>query len=666
YEAPYRWFSDLLFASRQHYRSELQVRQLDDVELGTLNLVVDTSHYSTAFLERAGYTLLSGFIKSLALAILLLFIFYFMLTKPLLRVIDGLAGVGDDEAEKARLPTPVGHHEDEIGLLVRITNKHLDTIDHSLQQQRQAEGRLKEYNEKLTQIVELRTREIQDKNQALQRSNRALRNAKEEAVDRARSRADFLASMSHEIRTPLNGLLGMLSLSLDSEIAPGQRSRLEIARNAGFSLLGLVNDILDLSKVEAGKLSLEAIPFDLAAIAEECALLFAEPGRQNQVPVILHIDPHLPGSYRGDPTRTRQIINNMLGNAIKFTSEGQIELRVSQHGTMARIQITDTGIGMSPDTQDTIFAPFSQGQADTTRRFGGTGLGLTLCQQLVDQMQGEIQVDSREDHGTTFTVDLPLPIVSRHNVPPGAEDLAGYRVLLRLPADHLHLAALRDCLEHWDMVVTLVAPDKEIPRGSWDLVISDSREQPLQTPLPDSLPQVLLGSPLDSREADQPVRRIEVPLVRQQIIATLRINLNLQMSPGKNPTPPRGEDLPLKVLLVEDNRVNQLVASGMLRKLGHTVDLAENGERALLALEKRYYDLVLMDCQMPVMDGYEATRRIRQQTRFLNLPVIAVTANVMQGDREACLDCGMNDYITKPYTLESLQKILQRWSPVPG
>lgn len=664
HEAPYRWFSDRLFESRLEYASELQVQQLDDIELGTLNLVVDTYYYSTAFLERAGYTLISGFIKSLALAILLLYIFYFMLTKPLLRVIDGLMVAGGDEAEKARLPTPVGHQEDEIGVLVRITNKHLDTIDHSLQQQRQAEGRLKEYNEKLTQIVELRTREIQDKNQALQSSNRALRHAKEEALDRARSRADFLASMSHEIRTPLNGLLGMLSLSLDSEIAPGQRNRLEIARNAGYSLLGLVNDILDISKVEAGKLSLEAIPFDLAAIAEECSLLFAEPGRQSRVPVIIHIDPHLPGTYRGDPTRTRQIINNMLGNAIKFTSKGRVELRVSQHGSMARIQITDTGIGMSPATQDTIFAPFAQGQTDTTRRFGGTGLGLTLCQQLVEQMQGEIHVESREHQGTTFTVDLPLPIISRHNIPPEAEDLPGYRLLLRLRADHPHLAALRDYLEHWGLMTTLVTPDKPFPRGNWDLVISDSRGLSPDPGMPSTLAQIQLGTPMGHNEPEQPARRIEVPLVRSQLIATLRINLGLQIPASAGNETLTGEDPSLQILLVEDNRVNQLVASGMLRKLGHRVNLAENGERALLALENQVYDLVLMDCQMPVMDGYEATRRIRQQTRFLHLPVIAVTANVMQGDREACLECGMSDYITKPYSLESLRETLQRWSPV--
>lgn len=657
---PYRWLSDRLFESRLSYQSELQVSQLEDVELGTLNLGVDTYHYSTAFLERASYTLVSGFIKSLALAVLLLFIFYFMLTKPLLRVISGLAGVEGHEAEKARLPTPLGHQEDEIGLLVRMTNRHLDTIDHSLQQQRQAEGRLKEYNEKLTQIVEMRTREIQDKNRALQTSNRALRHAKEEALDRARSRADFLASMSHEIRTPLNGLLGMLGLALDGDIEPGQRNRLEIARNAGYSLLGLVNDILDISKVEAGKLSLESIPFDLGGIAEECALLFSEQGRQNKVPVILHLDPNLPGRFRGDPTRTRQIINNLLGNAIKFTPRGHVMLHVRQVQEITRIEVSDTGIGMSEATQDAIFAPFSQGESDTTRRFGGTGLGLTLCQQLVEHMHGEIRVDSLEGQGSTFTVDLPLPIVSRDNLLPGVSDLSGTRVLLKVNSDHPHLPALRDTLDHWGLSTNLVTPGHAPGKGQWDIAVTDGQDLSGLSPPDRKVPVVALDSDLDN---DQLQGRIEVPLVRQQLLSILRISLGLQAAPPREDVHDERVDLPLRILLVEDNRVNQLVASGMLRKLGHSVDLAENGERAILALENQPYDLVLMDCQMPVMDGYEATKKIRENPRFQHLPVIAITANVMQGDREACLDAGMNDYVTKPYTQESLRDTLRRWSP---
>jgi len=669
-ESPYRWLSDLFFDRHITYQAELQVRQLEDIELGMLEIVVDTHHYGIAFLERAGYTLLSGFIKSLALAILLLFIFYFMLTKPLLKVIDGLAGVDSEKAEKARLPTPPNHREDEIGLLVRITNNHLDTIDHSLQQLRQAEGRLKEYNEKLTQIVETRTGEIRDKNKALQSSNRALIHAKEEALERARARADFLASMSHEIRTPLNGLLGMLSLALDGEIAPGQRNRLEIALNAGHSLLSLVNDILDISKVEAGKLNLEHIPFDLGAIAEECALLFAEQGRKNNLDVIIRLSAGLPGTFRGDPTRTRQIINNLLGNAIKFTTEGKVELVVSQLGDKTRIRVADTGIGMSEQAQSSIFSPFSQGDTDTTRRFGGTGLGLTLCRQLVERMHGHITVDSRENKGTTFTVDLPLDVVSSDNLPMGADSLSGNHVLLLVDPDNVHFRTLQDYLSHWQMPVTPAISDSDAMvrmLEKADVVIVD-RQHPAATSLlqqaPETLPIVWLGEMPEARAASQaPNQVIDVPLVRQQIVTTLLINLGLQ-SPDSVAVASRTEpDQSLNILLVEDNRVNQLVASGMLRKLGHSVDLAENGERALNALEHRRYDLVLMDCQMPVMDGYDATREIRRREGYENLPIIAVTANVMQGDREACIAAGMNDYITKPYTLESLAKTLRHWSP---
>jgi Signal transduction histidine kinase len=297
---PYRWLSDYLFEPEKRYRRELHVSQLEDMDLGNLIITVDTYPFGSNFLQRAGYTLLSGFTMSLALAVLLLFIFYTMITKPLLRIVSGLRDVDSDKAEKARLPTPRRHEEDEIGLLVHITNDHLDTIDNSLQKLRHAEGRLKEYNDKLTQIVEARTSEIRDKNEALQRSNRALIDAREEALEMARARADFLASMSHEIRTPLNGMLGMLRLTLEGELSNTQRERTEVALSAGENLVSLVNDILDISKVEAGKLTLENISLELGSLAEECATLFAQQGvQEDRVEIVTRIAPELPALLPG-------------------------------------------------------------------------------------------------------------------------------------------------------------------------------------------------------------------------------------------------------------------------------------------------------------------------------------------------------------------------------
>ncbi|MFL1453472.1 ATP-binding protein [Marinobacter sp. GN3S48] len=550
--SPYRWISDALFGSNRSFSDELKVQQLADLPLGTLNLTIDTYHYGLQFLQRAGYTLISGFFKSLALSAALLGIFYFVLTRPMMTVINTLGRVQADTPEKVRLPIPANHQEDEIGAMVGIINQHLETIDSTLDQLRQAESSMKNYSTQLEREVDDRTREISEKNSALQRGNRALIKAKEDAVRRARSRANFLASMSHEIRTPLNGVLGMLGLALEGNLEQEQRDRLEIALTAGQSLLGLLNDILDISKVEAGKLSLENIPFSVRNLIEECATLHAQQAKMKNIELRMDIDPELPTMFLGDPTRTRQVLNNLLSNAIKFTEEGSVRIHATRFGGNLRIDVMDTGIGMSKEGLHRIFSPFSQADTDTTRLYGGTGLGLTLCRQLVERMHGQIMVDSEVGHGTHFTVTLPLPVYTQTT-------------------------------------------------------------QQTAKPLP-----------------------IE-----------------------ETPAPVKG----LHVLLVEDNQVNQLVASSLLRKLGHSVDLAENGKQALEALEERNYDMVLMDCQMPVMDGYEATRKIRENPAWKRLPVIAVTANVMQGDREDCLASGMNDYITKPYNRNELKAAIDRWAP---
>ena len=667
-QGPYRWVSDYLFEAQKRYSKELHVSQLEDMDLGNLIITVDTYPFGSNFLQRAGYTLLSGFTMSLALAVLLLFIFYTMITKPLLRIVSGLRDVDSDKAEKARLPTPRRHEEDEIGLLVRITNDHLDTIDNSLQKLRHAEGRLKEYNDKLAQIVEARTSEIRDKNEALQRSNRALIDAREEALEMARARADFLANMSHEIRTPLNGMLGMLRLTLEGDLSNTQRERTEVALSAGENLVSLVNDILDISKVEAGKLTLENISLELGSLAEECATLFAQQGVQgSRVDIVTRIAPELPRYYRGDPTRLRQIINNLMGNAIKFTSAGQVELILEPTEEGVCLQVQDTGIGMSREAQKTIFSAFSQGHSDTTRRFGGTGLGLTLCRQLVDRMGGTIRVASEENQGTLITVDLPLEVDPDSEGYSGEGDFVDMQVLLLASPANPHVDPLERYLHYWEALVTrreqVVSDPEELDARRFDLIITDVR-QPEWLSIVNRIerrpPHVHLGRNLEEPAISEV---IQLPLSRRQLVNTLRINTGLKGLTSETAEAPTESLVSMNVLLVEDNRVNQLVASGMLRKLGHSVDLAQNGEEALEALARERYDLVLMDCQMPVMDGFEATRRIRETPEFADIPVIAVTANAMQGDREGCLEAGMDDYLTKPYSLDAMKAVLEQWMP---
>lgn len=562
--SPYRWISDELFGASRSFSRELHVSQLNNLPLGQLVVTIDTYHYGLQFLERASYTLISGLLKSLILSASLLGIFYLILTRPMLSVIGALNEVKASSPEKIRLPIPSGHQQDEIGTMVGIINQHLETIDFTLAQLRAAESTMKNYSSELEQEVENRTREISDKNQALQRGNRALVKAKEDAMRRARARANFLASMSHEIRTPLNGLLGMLGLALESEQESAKYHRLQIALSAGESLLGILNDILDISKVEAGKLNLENIPFDMRGLIEECATLHTQQARKKGIDLIAETDLSFPSRFLGDPTRIRQILNNLLSNAIKFTDSGSVCITARYSAGILTIDVSDTGIGMSKEGLRRIFSPFSQADTQTTRLYGGTGLGLTLCRQIVERMHGEIKVNSTEQQGTRFTVTLPLPVYSSMDIdsPEQLSELAG------LPEN------------------TGQSPDAQPQRS-------------------------------------------------------------------------------LRILLVEDNEVNQIVASTLLRKMGHHADVTENGQLAIEALKQQRYDLVLMDCQMPVMDGFETTRRIRKNPEWRELPVIAVTANVMQGDRDDCFACGMNDYITKPYNRSQLRAAITRWAPSP-
>ncbi|PCM46378.1 ATP-binding protein [Marinobacter sp. ANT_B65] len=582
--SPCRWISDQLFGATRVFSQELSVSQLKNLPLGQLVVTIDTYHYGLQFLERATYTLVSGLLKSLILSMSLLVIFYLILTRPLLSVISALIEVKASSPEKIRLPVPQGHQHDEIGTMVGIINQHLETIDSSLAQLRTAKSAMKNYSSELEHDVESRTREISDKNKALQRGNRALVKAKEDAMRRARARANFLASMSHEIRTPLNGVLGMLGLVLEGEQDSAKRHRLQIALSAGESLLGILNDILDISKVEAGKLNLENIPVDIRGLIDECATLHTQHARKKGIDLIAETDLNFPNRFLGDPTRLRQIVNNLLSNAIKFTDTGNVRITASYSAGTLTIDVSDTGIGMSKEGLRRIFSPFSQAATQTTRLYGGTGLGLTLCRQLVERMHGEITVESKEQQGTRFTVSLPLPVLDNRNTEDPQQNTEQLSGLEELP-DH-SAARLPPALEY--------------------LQVSSSNE------------------------------------------------------------PETTQQSGLRILLVEDNEVNQMVASTLLRKMGHHADVAENGELAIEALGLQHYDLVLMDCQMPVMDGFETTRLIRKNPQWSELPIIAVTANVMQGDRDDCLACGMNDYITKPYSRSQLNAAIMRWTPPPA
>ncbi len=656
----YRLFSDMLFGEHRGFESTLFVDHDPGENLGLLRLQVDTYAFGDHFLRRSLITLLSGFARSLLLSLILLVMFYAMLTKPLAGLARALS-TRDPRDPHQRLELPAGHEHDEIGVLVQAINQQLQLTSAEIEQRREAENRLTHYLGELEGIVSARTAEVEAANARLTASNRDLQAAKRTAQETAQARAAFLAHMSHEIRTPLNGLLGMLSLSMDGPLGTEQRQQLSIAHDSGKVLVELLNDILDLSKFEAGQLELERIPFDLGSLVEDTASLLsqnASPG----VELTCLISPGLPSQLLGDPTRVRQIVSNLLSNALKFTRTGRVDVKVRPSANGVCIIVRDTGIGIPPAAQARIFHPFAQGGAGITRQYGGTGLGLALARRLCEAMQGELELDSREGEGSQFIVDLPLPA---HQLAAPVHRMHG-RVVAQIAAD----SGLDELLDTWLPVFGLEYrrqdPSQSLSGTQVDLLISDRAENLLGLRAETSAPLLLItayGNFLPTEETAHlaPLEQLARPLSRAALAQSLSRLL------GQEPTnvdPQQREEKPLRrarVLLVEDNAVNQLVAKGMLGKLGCEVAVAGHGAEALAYLEEQDVDLVLMDCNMPVMDGYEASRRIRRDGRWADLPIIALTANALPDERERCRSCGMNDYLAKPFRREELSAMLDTW-----
>ncbi len=660
----YRLFSDFLFGERRQFETQLFVSHAPDEALGLLRLEVDTYAFGSHFLRRAMLTLLTGFARSLLLSLILLVLFYFMLTKPLIEVIRALSGRDLHAPNRNRLPCPRGHERDEIGILVDVTNQQLSSIAMEIEQRREAEDRLTQYLGELENIVSARTTELKATNARLLESNQELEQARRTALDMAQARSAFLASMSHEIRTPLNGLLGMLALSLDGPLSNEQRQQLSIAHDSGKVLVELLNDILDLSKFEAGQLELESMPFDLGTMVEDTASLLS----QNALPSVeltCLIDPQLPAQVLGDPTRVRQIISNLLSNALKFTRSGRVDIHVDSSPTGIRILVRDTGIGIAEEARARIYQPFAQAGVGITRQFGGTGLGLALTRRLCEAMQGRLELESEEGFGSQFRAELPLP---SHTPAPALPALTGRVVALSSATSGLS-ELLGKLLPAWGLEYQRLDPDTNPHGVVADLLISD-RPECLPGMRPTCQIPILLvtayGSFLPSEQVQTlaPFEQIARPLSRQTLLQALRRSLGQQMDRAPAPSPIEQQSgRRARVLLVEDNPVNQLVAKGMLGKLGCEVVLANHGAEALSQLARHDIDLILMDCNMPIMDGYEASRRIRQGGHHPELPIIALTANALPDERERCRAAGMSDYLAKPFRREELDALLERWLP---
>ncbi|WP_178082655.1 response regulator [Pseudomonas sp. ACM7] len=663
-QSGYRVISDFLFGANRQFEDRLYLDHLPTESLGTLRLDVDTYSFGNRFLRRAEVTLLNGFARSLLLTGILLALFYVMLTKPLVRVIRELSSRDPRSTESTSLECPTDHENDEIGVLVKVANQQFENIATEIQQRRNAENRLTDYLGQLENIVSARTAELKAINSRLSQSNQELEVARSTALDMAEARSVFLANMSHEIRTPLNGLLGMIALSLDGPLNAEQQQQLSIAHDSGKVLVELLNDILDLSKFDAGQLELEHIPFDLGSLIEDTANLLS----QNAAPSVelsCLIDPHFPALVLGDPTRVRQIVSNLLSNALKFTRFGRVDVRLSTFEDGVRIEVCDTGIGIAQDAQVKIFQPFTQAGAGITRQFGGTGLGLALTYNLCEAMQGRLTISSEAGFGSQFCADLPLPSHTRA-LPPTS--LQGKVIAITAASSGL-AELLNSVLPGWGLDYEQRSLDDSLLGLNPDVLITDCPEC-LFGLRPSCTAPILLvtayGSFMPSEEALAlaPLQQQARPLARNALYQTLRRTLQPELNTINGArldalSPQRRG----RVLLVEDNPVNQLVAKGMLGKLGCEVIVAGHGGEALDQLEQSEFDLVLMDCNMPVMDGYEASRQIRRSGRWPQLPIVALTANAMSEERERCRAAGMSDYLAKPFRREELAALLDLWVP---
>ena len=657
--------SSLLFGAGRSIERPLPPGPPGSLLLGRQRLEIDTYVYGSRFLHRAAVTLAVNFVSCLLLSLILLGLLYLLLTRPLTALIDALRQRDPLRSEQPPLPCPSGHQRDEIGLLVAACNRQLALLDREIAQRRAAEERLTYSLAELEERVRLRTTELESANRELLDANRELQQAQRTTLAMAQARSQFLASMSHEIRTPLNGLLGMLALALDNPLPQQVRQQLTIAHDSGRTLVELLNGVLDLSKFEAGQLELEHTPFDLASLVEDTASLLS----QNAAPGVelsCLIAPDLPGEVIGDPLRVRQIVSNLLSNALKFTRHGRVDVRLIANPDGILLEVRDTGIGIAREALSRIFQPFAQAEAGISRQYGGTGLGLTLTRRLCEAMHGTLEVESQPGLGSRFSVRLPL---ATHAAATALPPLQGTVVALCSRRSGLS-ELLETWLPAWGLDYRRQDPDASLAGLSTDILISDCPDCLSVLRASYSAPILLVSAygellPEDEALRLQPLEQMARPLARAALYQALQRHLKPATIPQveQSLTPAPSEP---RILLVEDNPVNQLVVKGLLGRLGLTVTIARHGEEALKILQQRDFDLVLMDCNLPLMDGYEATRQIRRERRWAGLPVIALTANVLPEERERCQRAGMNDYLSKPLRRGELEAMLERWLPPRG
>ena len=587
-------------------------------------------------------------------------------------------------------------------LMKQVTSKQ-DYSVRAIQSSRDEIGSLMSgFNDMLEQIS-VRDLQLADTNQKLKKAIRESLHAKRTAESASRAKSDFLARMSHEIRTPMNGVLGMTELLLSSNLEDRDRNFAKTIQQSGIALLDVINDILDFSKIEAGRLELEEHEFDLGDVLESVVDLLYNRAHAQGVELIADIDPETPLRVFGDGVRLRQVLVNLVGNAVKFTQDGEIVLRLSTEtidgGKLNfRFEVQDSGIGIAADKVDLIFDSFAQADVSTTRRYGGTGLGLAISKQLVELMGGEIGVRSKQDIGSTFWISVPMPIVIEPQSDPLLTDISRQDLRALVVDDNAtNCEIFEKQLAVWNIESTVAncvddaveVLQSHAERGEYfDVILLDffmpgkdgfalARTVRKRTDLGD--PSILMlssaGSDYTKTEADKagvdmhltkPVRRSRLHKALCEVLQKDRDSGRHEAANDSN-TSTGLPQFGLDILLVEDIPINLQVAQHMLNGLGCKVIEAQNGEQALQAIRDHRPDLVLMDCQMPIMDGYTATRvqREREANTGQHIPIIALTANALDEDRQKCLDAGMDDFVSKPFKRQELIDALTRWAGDP-
>ena len=659
-------------------------KQLGDGEkLGTLYLQADLKHIHALLLKNIGVVLLLALAASV-LAYVLSGRLQKPISKPILNLVDTTKTIAENKDYSVRAEKT---SNDEVGLLI-------DSFNEMLQKIEDREAELRKHRIHLEDLVNVRTAEL----------TKALEAAEAASV----AKSDFLANMSHEIRTPMKGIIGMAEFLAETELTADQKDYIDTIQGSADALLVIINDILDYSKIEAGKMRIETISFDLRVAVEDLADLLAIQTQEKGVELIYRFDPEIPARVKSDPGRIRQILTNFANNAIKFTHEGYILIDVSCQKKQAdrvhlKFSVEDTGIGIPPEKLETIFDKFTQADTSTTRKYGGTGLGLAISKQLVELMDGEIGVESQVDKGSRFWISLTLPLDEKTEVeliPQG--NLNQVRVLVVDDID-VNRRVIQEQLNNWniandvcaDGIEALQALREAAHNGSpYHMAIldfhmpgMDGEQLGLSIKSDPILKKTILLLLTSGGRKGDAARMAEVgfsvylskPVKQSQLMDALatawgsyenKVETGLitkhtltELNESKRQPKREGiQNVAARILLTEDNAVNQKVALLLLEGMGHMVTVAENGREAVKKWRHDSYDLVLMDCQMPVMDGFEATAEIRRLEKNQgHTPIIAMTAHAMVGDREKCLEAGMDDYLSKPVQKKAVKKVLSKW-----